>query len=346
MTDLFVTNYNFKQNIPTVKNTNVNKTVNNYNTKQQVSSQPDRFVSNNVLPATNDISDKAMALGAIGVLSLGALAYILSRGKVKSSLTDEAMGKLNSLAANGKIDKTYLDIFKDAHTLNGKTFIQDVYNRLTKAMGYDKYKPQLVILDSYSSSRAGSNSISISPKAFSTKEQQVGAIRHELEHFRQNELVYRSFGREAYINAKIEPSITVIKLSDEKCIKRFGKRFKDLSTSELEAYRAKVRISVESKLQILEDLLKERGAISSTSAEYAEAEKYLHAMKEYVTPTAIWGEKPSVYARLKTEAPEQFKLAQDILRKYNNNALEQGAVREETKIKDMYKLFRETISNN
>ena len=275
---------------------------------------------------------------------LGALAYILTRGKAKPKIADEAMSKLNGLVSNGKMDKTYLDIFTETHGSEGKSFIQDVYNKLTKAMGYDKHKPKLEILDVYTSSKSSSNGVKVSLKAFPTKEEQVDTIRHELEHFRQHELVYRSFGREAYINAKIEPSITVLKLSDEKCIERLGKTFKELSTSELEAYRARVRTEVESKLQILEDLLKERGTISSTSAEYAEAEKYLQAMKEYITPVVIWGDNPSVYKKLKTEAPEQYKLAQALLRRYYNNALEQGAVQEGTKIKNMYKLFIETIS--
>lgn len=283
-------------------------------------------------------------IGTVTVLGLGALAIALTRGKAKPKITDEALSKLNGLVSNGKMDKTYLDIFTETHVNEGKSFVQDVYNKLTKAMGYDKYKPQLNIVDSYQCSKSSTNGVTISLKGFPTKETQVGTIRHELEHFRQNELVYRSFGREAYINAHIEPSITVLKLSDEKCIEKFGKPFKELSTSEIEAYKAKIRSSIESKLQILEDLLKERGVISTSSAEYAEANKYLQAMKEYVTPTAIWGDKPGTFARLKTEAPEQYKLAQDLSKKYYNNALEQGAVKEETNIRNMYKLFIDNVS--
>lgn len=357
MTDLSVTQYNpynmywnycYNPYYPTFSGATIPQ--NNYNSVPQMTQQPDIVSFSASKQIQNETKKQGLSngekwgIGTVAVLGLGALAYVLTRGKAKPKIADEAMSKLNGLVSNGKMNKTYLDIFTETHGSEGKNFIQDVYNRLTKAMGYDKHKPQLNILDGYKSSQSSSNGIKISLKAFPTKEKQIDTIRHELEHFRQHELVYRSFGREAYINAKIEPSITVLKLSDEKCIEKFGKTFKELSTSEIEAYRAKVRTEVESKLQILEDLLKERGAISSTSAEYAEAEKYLQAMKEYITPTAIWGHEPGVYTRLKTEAPEQYKLAQDLLRRYNNNALEQGAVREGTKIKDMYKLFIDTIS--
>lgn len=54
------------------------------------------------------------------------------------------------------MNKTYLDIFTETHGSEGKNFIQDVYNRLTKAMGYDKHKPQLNILDGYKSSQSSS----------------------------------------------------------------------------------------------------------------------------------------------------------------------------------------------
>lgn len=361
MLDYSVTNYNpynmyqnYGYSYPSFKGgTNpTNTTVANtgYNNVPQITLQPDTFsysASNKLQTETKKqgLSTGAKwGIGAVAMLGLGALAIALTRGKAKPQITDEALSKLNGLVSNGKMDKTYLDIFTETHGSEGKGFVQDVYNKLTKAMGYDKYKPQLNIVDSYQSSKSSTNGVTISLKGFPTKEKQVGAIRHELEHFRQKELVYRSFGREAYINARIEPSITVLKLSNEKCIEKFGKPFKELSTSELEAYKAKVRASIESKVQILEDLLNERGAISSSSAEYAEASKYLQAMKEYVTPTAIWGDKAGTFTRLKTEAPEQFKLAQDLLKKYKNNALEQGAVKEETNIQNMYKLFIDTVS--
>ncbi len=333
-------NPSFKSALITQKSNNVTSQTQqtdtvSISTKNQVQAEPNK----------KGLSKSAKwGFGTSAILGLGALAYVLTRCKTKPKIADEAMNKLNNLVADGNMDKQYLDIFIETYGKEGKSFIKEVYNRLVKTMGYNKHKPKLNIVNIYKSSSAGSNRITISLKAFPTKEEQVDAIRHELEHFRQHELVYRSFGREAYINARIEPSITILKLSDEKCIEKFGKTFKELSTSELEAYKTKVRTEVESKLQILEDLLKEKGGIPSTSAEYAEAEKYLQAMKEYVTPTAIWGHEPGVFTRLATEVPEQYKLAQDLLKKYANLANEQGAIREGTKIKDMYKLFIETIA--
>ena len=348
--------YSVTQNRPYIYNNGYNKpsfksalvtSANNTTSQTQQSDTVSISTKNQaqVEPQKQGLSKGAKwGIGTVVVLGLGALAFVLTRGRARSKITDEAMGKLNDLVANGEIDKTYLDIFIETNGRKGKKFIQDVYNKLVKAMGYDKNKPKLNIVDEYTCSASGSNGIKISLKGFPSQEQQIGAIRHELEHFRQKELVYRAFGREAYINAKIEPSITVLKLSDEKCIEKLGKTFKELSPSEIEVYRTKVRAEIESKLQILEDLLKERGTISSTSAEYAEAKNYLQAMKEYITPTSIFGSEEGVFTRLREEVPEKYKLAQDLLRKYNNNALEQGAVREETKIKNMYKRFIEAIS--
>lgn len=83
MTDLSVTNYNpysFRNNVPVFRG---NGTV-SYNTQMQFTSQPDSFVSSKATPENNKkgISNKAIALGAIGVLGFGALAYVLTRGKV------------------------------------------------------------------------------------------------------------------------------------------------------------------------------------------------------------------------------------------------------------------------
>ena len=280
----------------------------------------------------------------LGIALIAGIIFVASRGNAKTKIPDEAMSKLNGLVADGKIDKTYLEIFTKTNGKEGKSFVKDVYDRLAKAMGYDKHKPELQIVEKYCDSSSSTNGIKISLAAYTKNEQQIDAIRHELEHFRQRELIYRAFGREAYIEAHIEPSLNLLKVSDEKCIKKFGKTFKELSSSEIETYKATVRKEIESKLQLLEDLLKEKGTISPTSAEYAEAKKYLQAEKEYLSPTHVFGSEKGVFKRLKEEAPEKFELAQEIYKKYINSELEKGAVREGTKIKEQYKLFLETIS--
>lgn len=286
-----------------------------------------------------------VGIGA-GVLVLGGIiaAAVLSKGK-KINISPEQSAKLKELVSSGKLDEKYLEIFKSTEHLSGDKFIKEVYNKISKMMGYENCAPKLRIIHGYSASGSNSGVISVSTKAFDTKAKQFSTIRHELEHFRQHEMIYRAFGKDAFIEARTAPSIERLRLNEDYCKSVFGKTFKELSEQELTTYKNSVAKEIEEKTKKFEKLLKSKGKINQGTADYAEAKKYLEAAKNYKTPTMVLGKDatPEYLEELKKTNPEKYKLAQQLFREYDNNILEKTAQTQGTIIKDMYELFLSVI---
>lgn len=237
----------------------------------------------------------------------------------------------------------YIKLFKESKSLKGKEFLNKIYDDLAKIMGYGKYKPKLNIFEEYKIGTSGPDKINVSLLAYHNKDSQIAVIRHELEHFRQNELIYRAFGRDKYINAKIDSIVNVLKLNKKLCIKLFNKAYKDLSVNEIVKVRAELYKNVEKKLELLDNILKEKGSISPLSKEYLEAEKYLEAMKEYVQPQSVLGSYCTNIEILKEINPKIYEFAKTIMQKYYDNPLEKEAILKGKQIKEIYKLFNENI---
>lgn len=287
-----------------------------------------------------------VGIGAVIITLAGIIAAsILSKGK-KTNISSEQATKLKELVSSGKIDEKYLEIFQSTEHLSGDKFIKEAYNKISKLMGYENNAPKLKILYSEVSGASNTSSIVVPTKLFNTKAKQFRVIRHELEHFRQNEMIYRAFGKDAYIEAKLAPSVERLRLNDDYCKSRFGKTFKELSAEELAQYKENAAKEIESKVEILEKVLQNKGKIEQCTPEYLEAQKYLDAAKNYKTPTMVLGKDatPEYIRELKKTNPEKFKFAQQIFQEYKNNALEVGAVEQETKIKNMYELFLSVIN--
>src|SRR5574344_2172076 len=285
------------------------------------------------------ISTTAILGIGLGVLATAVIAIAATRGKkIKLSPTQE--NKLNELIAAGKLNSENAEIFKSIEHLNGEQFIKKCYQKLTKSMGYSNLSaPDLVIISAGKAgcSSANSGKITINTLGFNTKEKQIGAIRHELEHFRQKEMCYRAFGKEAYINAKIDAVVNKYMLCEDICIKKFSKKFSELSEKEIEQLRNGLKNDMASSLGIakLELVLSSKGKIPVGSEEYKEAETYLNAAKNYVTPTMV-GEHLTKenLNKWKVENPKLYNLIIRLHRQYNASPLEKGAVKEENIMKD------------
>lgn len=309
-------------------------------------SRPDEFIKQDKKDEKKGLSTGQKTGIVASVLALGGIitAAVLSKGK-KINISPEQSAKLQELVNAGKLDEKYLEIFKNTEHLSGDKFIKEVYNNISKMMGYENCAPKLRIIHRYSSSSSSSGVISVSTKAFDTKAKQFSTIRHELEHFRQHEMIYRAFGKDAYIEAKAAPSIERLRLNDDYCKSKFGKTFKELSEQELTAYKKELTKEIEDKSETLENILKNKGKINQGTPEYAEAQIYLEATKNYKTPAMVLGKyaTPEYVNELKNTNPEKFKLAQQLLREYDNNILEKTAYTQGTIIKDMYELFLSVI---
>jgi len=289
-------------------------------------------------------------LGTLALAGIGTAVYFATRGRGKIKLNANQETKIKELITSGKLDEKHAEIFKSIEHLEGDDFIKEAYNRIAKSMGYNKSTcPVLEITSKNSSSSTNVRRIRIDKLGFATKEKQVGAIRHELEHFRQKDIMYRALGKDATLDAMIEPSINKLKYNEQFCIEKLGKKYSELTEKELQAYRSKLRTEFNNaeNSDILNLLLTSKGKISKGTAEYAEAEKILKARKEYITPGAVVSEPltEELAHKLKAENPKVYNAIQEAHRTYNNSYLETEARSVEGKIKEMYRHFCEAIKN-
>ena len=287
-----------------------------------------------------------IGLGLTALAGIGI--YIAAKGKGKIKLNANQEAKIKELISNGKLDEKHAEIFKSIEHLEGDDFIKETYNRIAKSMGYDKLsRPKLEIVSKNSASSTNVRKIQIDKFGFATKEQQVGAIRHELEHFRQKDIMYRALGKEATLDAMVEPSINKLKYNEQFCVEKLGKKYSELTEKELQAYRGKLRVEFDNpeNFDVLDFLLETKGKIQKGSVEYAEAEKILKARKEYITPTALVNEPltPELMKKIKQENPELANKFNEAFNKYDNNYMETEAKKVENKIIGMYKAFCDAI---
>ena len=294
-----------------------------------------------------------MSAGAKWAIGLGLTAlvaggiYLATKGKKKINLSAEQENKIKELISSGKIDEKTAETFKALEGLEGNTLIKTAYEKFAKAMGYEKYPPLVIRkLNSTSSSSHGMR-ITIDAESFKSKEVLFSNIRHELEHFRQDDLIYRAFGKDTWLDALADSSLNRLKYNEEFCIEKFGKKFSELTNAEIEAYKntAKQTYSQPERIKLFDSLLKAKGTINKGSKEYKEAEELLKAIREYVTPSMLTNEPLTAgfIKKLKAENPEKYKLMQNMLKKYKNNLLEVRANAKGDNIKDKYSLFRDAL---
>ena len=287
-------------------------------------------------------------IGALALAGIGTAVYFATRGRGKINLNASQETKIKELISNGKLDEKHAEIFKSIEHLEGDDFIKEAYNRIAKFMGYNKSTcPVLEITSKNSSSSTNVRRIKIDKLGFATKEKQIGAIRHELEHFRQKDIMYRALGKDATLDAMVEPSINKLKYNEQFCIEKLGKKYSELTERELQAYRNQLRTEIDNpeNFDILELLLAEKGKISKGSKEYAEAEKLLQATKEYISPTAVVNETltAELLKKLEKEDPKLLARIHKARNIYRNNYMETEAKRVEGKIIEMYRNFCEAI---
>ena len=211
-------------------------------------------------------------------------------------------------------------------------------------MGFEVYPELIVNSDKKGSFADTDRRIVISIMDHETKEEQLGTIRHELEHYKQNTMTYRAFGREEYIDALVQNYISKLKYCDEYCKQYFNKTYPQLSKEEIQDFKDRVinEVYPPNSFGKLEYMSKKMGQIKPNTEEYKEAEKYLKAKREYVSIHMIIKNSYITIKQIDDIAdnePEKFKILYDLMEKNLDNELEKGAIKEQNKIKEMYKLY-------
>ena len=177
-----------------------------------------------------------------------------------------------------------------------------------------------------------------------TQAQILGTLRHELEHFRQKDLVFRAFGQDEYINAELQPILKRLKYNEAHCIEQTGKKYSELTQTEIDKYVERHKDMLIKDCSKLRSLLERKGKIEVGTSEYKEAERYLKAIRDYESPFMYENNltEESIRKMRKTN-PERVKFLQEVYKRYNDNELEVCARREGEKIEKMYELFENIL---
>ena len=293
---------------------------------------------------------KTLLIGT-GIATLAGIGlWIASRGKVKpKALTDVQAKKLEELVSSGKIDKNYAELFKDMNGLEIDQWLGRSYDKMCSDLGYKFAYDTPNIKISTDFANGGSmdlKTITLYMQGGKTSETDVLAtMRHELEHFRQKDLVYRAFGEEEFLNAEIQPMLRKLKNNPAHCLEQTGKKYGELSKVDIDKYIQRHKDMLRKDCVKLRSLQSRKGSIEKGSELYDEAKKYYEAMKNYETPS-MYEENFCVDTinKLKKTNPERIKFLQEIFKKYQNNDLEIGAVHEGDKIRKMHELFLKEVS--
>ena len=290
----------------------------------------------------------AIGIGA-AALAAGAI-YLLTKGKSGIKLTKAQKSKVQELIKSGRLSSNDAEIFKSVEGLEGDDFIKEAYKQVSKSMGYDRLTcPKLRIAhDSSLKGGGGAGLGHITINTGAPKENTIGTIRHELEHHRQNEIVYRAFGKDAFLEATINRNMVRLKENESYCMEKFGKKYAELTEAELESYKeAAKKVYLDEGFDILELLTTQKGRILRGSTEFNEAEKFLEATRNSRIPT-MYGEGSKdltveYMKRLEQENPELLNKIVKVFDQYYNNPLEVGAYAAGDAMRDKYKLFKDAI---
>lgn len=266
--------------------------------------------------------------GTAALALLGTAIYFGIRGKNTAKLE----AKFQELINNGEMNETYLRIFKDTNKLNGEEFIKAAYNKLADAVGLAK-KPELIIKPHQASCKSSFDSIELCLGGLKTKADQFNFIRHELEHAKQTEMMYRAFGKDALLDAYAQRAITHLKMNPLYCSQEFNtSKFDEIPKEKLQLFIEKCKSKLVEKTGFLDEIVKEKGKILQNTPEYEEAQKYMKAARNYKSPGMLNG------INVVSSYFEQ------IMKEYKNNLLEANAFREGENIRDMYLKFLKLIN--
>ena len=156
----------------------------------------------------------ASVLGTIGVIVGGILLHKHFSTKSATETIQQTTKKLSQavrdLVTQGRMTQKEAELFNEIHNLEGEEFVTKAYELIAKDMGFEKY-PRLVInkTPNLPDLAHTGEDITIYLKSYereygnNVKEELVNSIRHELEHYKQDLIMVKTKGEEAYKDAYI-----------------------------------------------------------------------------------------------------------------------------------------------
>ena len=209
-------------------------------------------------------------------------------------------------------------------------------------MGYGGFavKPSLIIKNKTGNVLGSADPFEIMITRGRSKADTLNTIRHELQHFKQNEMIYRAFGEQTYIEARTQRVIAHLKVNNEYCKSIFnGKTFDQLTETEINTFLKKCQKEIgTARLALFKE---NAGTIKPGTPEYAKAQEYLEAVRNYKTPSMLPKDWKDNFNNLSPEQKAMF--VQYWKEYYKNNILEIEARAYGERMKAMFEKFTDAI---
>jgi len=155
----------------------------------------------------------ASVLGAIGVIVGGILLHkhfsAKSATEAVQQTTKELSQAVKDLVSQGRITQKEAEMFNEIHNLEGEEFVTKAYELIAKDMGFEKFPKLIVSLENKGNDlgHAGQD-ITIYLRGYekfygkeNAKAEIINALRHELQHYKQDIIIYTQKGEKAYREA-------------------------------------------------------------------------------------------------------------------------------------------------
>ena len=155
----------------------------------------------------------ASILGAIGVIVGGILLHkhfsAKSATEAVQQTTKELSQAVKDLVSQGRITQKEAEMFNEIHNLEGEEFVTKAYELIAKDMGFEKFPKLIVSLENKGNDlgHAGQD-ITIYLRGYekfygkeNAKAEIINSLRHELQHYKQDIIIYTQKGEKAYREA-------------------------------------------------------------------------------------------------------------------------------------------------
>jgi len=230
------------------------------------------------------LSNTAKAGIALGALALaGGVIYFITTGKTSGfKLSKAEHKKLQELVTAGEIDEKSAKLFTDLYESEAFGNTKKMYDKLTNYMGY-KIAPEVVVKkddfhDGFAIYNFANAKIGVGEKC------NMSDLYHELIHFSQFDKMYRRYGKDAIIDARIEGLVNELKFDSkfkggEYTKNIFGKSFDEVTPEELEKFIAEKKATLNSHFndEFYKKVAKSQGKLDKQGEE--DASKYLEGLK-------------------------------------------------------------------
>ena len=161
----------------------------------------------------------AIGVGTLGIIIGGILLCKRSSTKAAQTATEviqnattELSQAVKDLVSQGKITQKEAELFNNIHNLEGEEFVTKAYELLAKDMNLEKY-PKLIVSTEEKGNSLGhtGQDIKIFINAYekfygkeNAKQEIINTLRHELQHYKQDLIIFMQRGENEFHNAFVE----------------------------------------------------------------------------------------------------------------------------------------------